>query len=300
MQIAQILNLPIQQKISDYCSIRHIDELATLVIDHPIGFAAITLQGAHLLTWQPQNQNHPIIWLSPKSAFKKNAPIRGGVPICWPWFCDKYKPTPYHGFARISTWQLANYQEDKNDITITFSLKDNQETRSIWPYSFNISVKFYFTDTSCDIELESYGEFENTAALHSYFNVGDITKIDINGTGKHYDNTVEGGCGTLEQFPLLITHEIGHIFNQPESTTQLCDHQLKRIVHVTHQHNSDVVIWNPWVNRTKLIEDLPDDAYKTMVCIETACVNRLIRSSPNQSGKLGVKIEIEKLGNNLE
>ena len=76
MQIAQILNLPIQQKISDYCSIRHIDELATLVIDHPIGFAAITLQGAHLLTWQPQNQNHPIIWLSPKSAFKKNAPIR--------------------------------------------------------------------------------------------------------------------------------------------------------------------------------------------------------------------------------
>lgn len=300
MQLEDIIELPVEQALSHYCTIRNIGELPTIVIDHPVGFVAIALQGAHLLTWRTKNQNEPVLWLSPKSAFKHKVPIRGGIPVCWPWFCDKYKSEPYHGFARISTWQLIDYQEDDDNFNITFSLKDNEQTRAIWPHHFDLSINFYFEAALCQIEMASLGEFENTAALHSYFNVGNIEQASIYGTGKPYDNTVDNSYGELSQFPLIIDREIGNIFTQPESVTHLIDHKLERQIRITHQHNSDVVIWNPWQNRAKAIEDFPDDGYKSMVCIETACANSLIKSQLNKSGKLGVKIEVEYLKHKSE
>lgn len=295
MEINDILALPLIENITECCSIRRLGELPIIVINHHIGFAAIAFQGAHLLTWQPSTETNPVLWLSPKSSFEHKKPIRGGIPICWPWFCDKYKTDPFHGFARISTWELSDYQENQNSFQLLFTLVDNEETRTIWPFSFKLLASFIFSFDECILKLESLGEFKNTAALHTYFNIADINKVSILGTGKQYDDSVHGGLKELGDCHLTINKEIGAIFTNPETMTTLLDEQIQRRIQISHFNNSNVVIWNPWIKRSKNISDLPDNAYKTMLCIETACIDKLMESTKSYPGKLGVHIKVKSV-----
>ncbi len=159
----KIFTLPVTEQISPYISQRQLDELPVVVVSHPKVRAAISLQGAHLLAWQPSGAK-PAIWLSNNTPFKKGNAIRGGVPICWPWFGPVAKPS--HGFARNQPWGLTAHDEDENGVILTFTLKDNEQTRSLWPHAFTLIARFKLGE-ECEIELESHGDYQATAALHA-------------------------------------------------------------------------------------------------------------------------------------
>jgi glucose-6-phosphate 1-epimerase len=283
---SKLFTLPVLKTITSVISQRQIDELPVLVIDHPKVRAAITLQGAHLLAYQPQNEQ-PILWMSSESAFKTGVAIRGGVPICWPWFGPAGQPS--HGFARILPWELTSHQENEQGVELILTLKQNAETLELWPHDFTLTARFEL-GTECHIELESNGDFETTSALHAYFNIGDINNVKVSGLGKNYIDKVDGGKTAQQQGPLAFKGQTDRIYTAPEATSLIIDSALDRTLVIEHHFNSDVVAWNPGAELSASMKDMADDSYKTMVCVETANVSAPQKSNVSSPAKLAMTI----------
>ncbi|QIP58119.1 D-hexose-6-phosphate mutarotase [Hafnia alvei] len=286
----KIFTLPVQEQITPYISQRQIDELPVVVVNHPKVRAAVTLQGAHLLSWQPSGEK-PVLWLSSETAFKNGVAIRGGIPICWPWFGPAGQPA--HGFARNLPWTLTAHDEDESGVILTFTLEQSAESKKHWPHDFCLIARFKLGEV-CEMELESHGEYEYTAALHTYFNIGDITQIDVSGLGSPYIDKVNPGTGE-QQGNLTFATRTDRIYTKPEPFSVITDKALQRVIEVHHHNNTDVVAWNPWSELSVSMADMPNDGYKTMVCVETAHVTSPMKASANTPSRLSVTLRARPL-----
>ena len=286
----KIFTLPVQERITPYISQRQIGELPVVVVNHPKVRAAVTLQGAHLLTWQPSGEK-PVLWLSSETAFKNGVAIRGGIPICWPWFGPAGQPA--HGFARNLPWTLTAHDEDESGVILTFTLEQSAESKKHWPHDFCLIARFKLGEV-CEMELESHGEYEYTAALHTYFNIGDITQIDVSGLGSPYIDKVNPGTGE-QQGNLTFATRTDRIYTKPEPFSVITDKALQRVIEVHHHNNTDVVAWNPWSELSVSMADMPNDGYKTMVCVETAHVTSPMKASANTPSRLSVTLRARPL-----
>lgn len=283
--------LPVKEQLSSSVSLRQLDQLPVIVIDHPLVRAAVTLQGAHLIAWQPAGEE-AVLWLSEASAFKDGVAIRGGIPICWPWFGKVASPN--HGFARILPWQLSEHHEDEGQVRLTLTLHDSTATEQYWPKPFTLTAKYVLGKT-CSVELEAQGDFQNTTALHSYFNIGDITQVKISGLGDSYIDKVKDGITAQQKGELGFSgEEVDRVYTHPESVSQIHDPLLKRIIEIHHHNHSDVVAWNPGAALAKQIGDITDEGYKTYVCVETARVNDPLAATASAPARLSTVISLRK------
>lgn len=281
--------LPVEQQLTTHLSLCQLDELPILVINHPDFRAAIALQGAHLLSWQPVDQQ-PVIWLSEKALFKKGQAIRGGIPICWPWFGKI--ATPSHGFARNLPWQLTEYKEDNDVINIFFMLKDDASTQALWPHSFRLVNHITISKNQLDIQLTSFGHFDFTSALHTYLNIGNISQTTIYGLGKDYFDSLTNTQVKTDDEELTVHAEIDRIYNQPPAITQVSDNSQQRKLIMTHYNHHDIVVWNPF-DKAKQMIDMNVDSYKTMICVETACISHSLHATEDKPAVFGVTIRLE-------
>ncbi|WP_413738730.1 D-hexose-6-phosphate mutarotase [Sodalis sp. RH21] len=285
-----VFALPVKEQLSPAISLRQLDELPVIVIDHPKVKAAVTLQGAHLIAWQPAGEQ-AVLWLSDISDFKDGVAIRGGVPICWPWFGKVASPN--HGFARILPWQLAAHEEDDQQVTLSLTLRDSAVTEQYWPKPFALSAT-YILGKTCSIEIEAQGDFQNTTALHSYFNIADIADISVGGLGDSYIDKVNGGVTAHQEGDVTFNGEVDRVYTQPQDVSLIHDRGNKRIIEVHHHNHSDVVAWNPGAELARKMSDVSDEGYKTYVCVETARVNELLVAAPSAPAKLSQKIVVRK------
>ena len=288
--IEQLLSLPVVNQISTTISQRQKDELPVIVVSHPKVRAAVALQGAHLLAWQPEDQE-PVLWMSSASAFKEGVAIRGGIPICWPWFGPAGKPS--HGFARNMPWELTDHKENDQGVVLTLTLKSSEETLALWPHDFTLTARFTLGET-CHIELESTGDFEANSALHTYFNIGDIADVSIKGLGGSFIDKVDGAKTKQETGDLTFSGQTDRIYTQPQATSEIIDPVLKRTLVIAHENNADVVAWNPGAQLSVSMADMPDDGYKTMVCVETAQVSHTHTSTHAAPARLAVTFSLRK------
>ncbi len=279
--------LPQVSTLSPSISLRRKDQLYILVIEHAKFRAAIALQGAHLLTWQPHDQP-PVIWLSDKTAFTEGKAIRGGVPICWPWFGAAGNPS--HGFARSSLWQLDEHHEDDESAKITLSLCQSESTLALWPHPFTLRMSLSFTAEQCHLDLSVLGNFSSTAALHSYFYVQDIEQVMVNGLGSRFIDKVENNQVGEQHGAQLYRQEVDRIFTQPTPQSIIDDQGLGRKIDVDHQGFSDVVTWNPWQELSASMADMADEGYRTMVCVETARIHQPLVTTDQQAEHIAVTI----------
>ncbi|MEI9697993.1 D-hexose-6-phosphate mutarotase [Moellerella wisconsensis] len=265
----KIFDLPVLKQISPYLSQRQLGELPLIVISHPKVRGAISFQGAQLIAWQPSGQK-PCLWLSENSEFKPGTAIRGGIPICWPWFGPA--GTPSHGFARILPWEFTAHNEHDDGVILTFTLSDNEYTKKLWPHDFTLILRFKLGET-CEIELESYGNFSATCAMHSYLNISDIQKTAVYGLGSHYLDKVtdkqEYNASTLR-----VNGRTDRIYTESDEYSLVRDDGWQRTIEMHHYHHSDVVCWNPWAELSCSMPDMPNNGYKQMICVETARINK--------------------------
>lgn len=286
----KLFSLPVVTQITPYLSQRQVGDLPAIVISHPKVRAAITLQGAHLIAWQPSGEK-PVIWLSDKTPFSPGKAIRGGVPICWPWFGPAGEPA--HGFARNQTWTLSAHDENDEGVILTFVLESNAQTKKLWPHDFTLFARFRLGQ-HCEIELEAHGDFEATAALHSYFTVADIAEVEVSGLGKTYidkvENNVQGTSEDKQRYP----GRVDRIFTQAEDCSVIHDKAGQRLIEVYHHHHSDVVTWNPGVELSCSMADMANDGYRTLVCVETARINTPLRSAGEKPARLGTTFRLRK------
>jgi glucose-6-phosphate 1-epimerase len=286
----KLFSLPVVTQITPYLSQRQVGDLPAIVISHPKVRAAITLQGAHLIAWQPSGEK-PVIWLSDKTPFSPGKAIRGGVPICWPWFGPAGEPA--HGFARNQTWTLSAHDQNDEGVILTFVLESNAQTKKLWPHDFTLFARFRLGQ-HCEIELEAHGDFEATAALHSYFTVADIAEVEVSGLGKTYidkvENNVQGTSDGKQRYP----GRVDRIFTQAEDCSVIHDKAGQRLIEVYHHHHSDVVTWNPGVELSCSMADMANDGYRTLVCVETARINTPLRSAGEKPARLGTTFRLRK------
>jgi glucose-6-phosphate 1-epimerase len=286
----KIFTLPVSEPITPFISLRQLDELPVVVVTHPKVQAAITLQGAQLLAWQAHGDD-PVIWLSDNTPFKHGIPIRGGVPICWPWFGPAAAPS--HGFARNQPWQLTAHDDDEHGVSLTFMLQDNPQTRTLWPHKFTLIARFKLGN-ECTIELESQGNYQATAALHTYFHIGDINQATVTGLGEHYIDKVKQGAKARQVGELTFNGQTDRIYTQPTAVSLIKDPLLQRTIEVAHHQMSDVVAWNPGAELSASMGDMPDEGYKTMVCVETGRVTQPLVVTDKQAACLAVTLRTHK------
>lgn len=250
-----------------------------LVIDHQKFKAAFALQGAHLIDFQLKEQP-PIIWLSKTALYSEGKAIRGGVPICWPWFgaadAALGDNLPAHGFARSSLWSVRNINELTNGVEIELLLKDSEKTRAIWPYPFELILKATLTDTlTLALISKNTGErpFSYTGALHTYLNISAPQNCHISGLNKCYADKLNAGQLCTAKSPLPIDRPIDAIHQKSTAVITLHDSGFKRQLHIANSGNDCEVVWTPWIEGAHALADMPDDGYQTMICIESAITN---------------------------
>jgi len=238
--------------------------------------AQIALQGAQVLSWTPTD--HPdVLYVSPKAKMEPGVTVRGGIPICWPWFNahpeDADKPS--HGFARNRFWELESAEFAYNMATLVFKLPIDEETKALFPHDFELTATVKVSDKlKVRLSTKNTGEepFQITSALHTYFSVGSIENIQLEGVkGSHYIDQLQpaGSEEIYQEKNVIINKEIDRIYSSMSSLL-LRDLDRGRAVFVDKAGSRSTVIWNPWAEKAKALRDLPNNDYKEFVCIEAA------------------------------
>lgn len=264
---------------------RGVNGLPYLELCHPSGAQLdIYLHGAHATSWRTA-EGRPMLFMSRKSAFKPGFPIRGGIPVVFPQFGDG--PLPKHGFARINDWTFHNSQLTENDCAeARLEMSENQQTLKLWPHQFRLELVFRLEAAGLDISFSITNtgkkEFEFKNGLHTYFSAADIGQASLAGLiGAGFvdflgDKTVR--AETREK--IRFERETDRIYPSAPNTVILEDGGNERKVVIDKQGMNDVVIWNPWAEKSKRMEDFGDDEYKTMVCVETGNLNKPVCMGP--------------------
>ena len=242
-------------------------------IENKSATAKVALQGGHLFHYQQQGKK-PLLWLSKNSHFETGKAIRGGIPICWPWF-GKHRtdPTlPQHGFARISRFELLESNEpDEKSTELVLQLQSSAETLTLWPYQFQLLLRITIgptltvalTTINCDTK-----SFTITSALHSYFEVSNISHVSVQGLdNREYWDSLTGDTN-IQKGSIRISEEVDRVYQQTTDSLLLLDSD--RTIKIASEGSSSAVVWNPWKEKSMKMADMQDDAYKTMLCIETA------------------------------
>lgn len=234
--------------------------------------AKVALQGAHLFHYARAGEE-PILWLSEESDFELGKAIRGGVPVCWPWFgFNEDKSLPQHGFARTSLWEFVGSDEvDARTTVLTLRLTHDEKTLQIWHYKFLLELKITISDKLM-LELKTTNlddkPFKISQALHTYFSVSHILEVAIKGLDKKpyldaltWKMEIQNGDITFEQ-------EVDRVYQNVEGEIVLSD--KKREVYIKNSGSSSVVVWNPWIEKTLRMSAMKPNAYEYFVCIESA------------------------------
>lgn len=274
--------------------------LPKLVIKTKTSTAEIYLNGAHVTHFQ-KNGEPPLIFMSRKSYFAEGKPIRGGVPICYPWFGGRDGDVG-HGFARIVEWQLVKTSAEKNGaVTLHFAMPQ-VKGREAWRdlrTEFVVTVAATLTMELISVN-DSYGsalEIEN--CLHTYFQVGDIGAVSVHGLeGAPYLNFAEGDNGVprpAESYAITFNRETNRSYCGTDSTVEIRDTHLKRLIRVEKSGSHSTVVWNPWTTQ-KLPDDFDMAEHKHMVCVESGNVKAdKILLAPGKSTALKVVLSSSPL-----
>jgi D-hexose-6-phosphate mutarotase len=267
--------------------------LPKVVATAKAGAAEIYLHGAHVTHFQ-KNGEPPLLFISARSHFAAGQPIRGGVPICFPWFGNR-DGEPSHGFARITEWQLVKTSAmPDGTVTLQFALPaipgreawKNLRTDFVVTVADTLTMELVAANDSCDRKLE----IEN--CLHTYFHVSDIGAVSLTGLqGAAFLDFAAGDTGTrkpAENFPIKIQRETNRTYVDTASTVEIHDEKFRRAIRVGKSGSSSTVVWSPWTTQ-KLPDDFDPAEHKHMVCVESGNVKQnKISLAPGQTASLKV------------
>jgi glucose-6-phosphate 1-epimerase len=276
MQSDDLQAIADQFAILDYVSFMPGPEglpMAELRNKHATGLVAA--QGGQVVRYQPRGAEQ-VLWVSRLSSYAAGTAIRGGIPVCWPWFAQHPSdPTkPFHGFARTAMWQVRGTGVLEDDSAqLRLGLSDSEATYELWPHAFDLELVVTSGPTlSVELISRNTGDapFVVGGALHSYFQVGDASRVAIHGLeGSRYIDKVDGGQQKTQSGPVTICMETDRIYLDTTSECVIDDPAMGRRVRVAKDGSRTTVVWNPWIEKARLMADCGDEEYLNFVCVET-------------------------------
>ncbi|BAN51311.1 D-hexose-6-phosphate mutarotase [Metapseudomonas resinovorans] len=265
-----------------------VDELVCWRVHTRHAELLMTQQGAQVLSYQPHGEE-PVIWLSGQAAYQKGKAVRGGVPVCWPWFGDlRRNPAevqgmhqggpiaPAHGLVRELDWQLLGIDSEGSAVRLEFAVDSAAEPLPGWPHAAQLKLSILL-DESLQLTLSSRNTSDRplalSQALHSYFAVSDIREVEVEGLdGCSYIETLEDWQQRNQQGNLRFSGETDRIYLATRQRMAILDRAWNRRIELEARGSASAVVWNPWIDKARRLSQFADDAWQGMLCIETARV----------------------------
>ncbi|MDD5678625.1 MAG: D-hexose-6-phosphate mutarotase [Kiritimatiellae bacterium] len=233
--------------------------------------AEIYLHGAHITSWQAA-QGGEVLFVSGAAHFQDGVPIRGGIPVIFPQFGAG--PLPNHGLARTRAWAVARTAIGADDaVVIILRLEDDAQTRALWPHPFCIQLTLSLGPAlTIKLTVKNPGSapFSFQTALHTYFQVADIAQTSLCGLrGTAFNDFVNIGPAVATREIVAFDRETDRVYANAPDRVVLDDCGNRRKIAIEKSGMNDIVVWNPWIEKSKRLDDFGDDEYRRMLCVET-------------------------------
>ena len=272
--------------------------LAKVSITSAAARGEMYLHGAHVTSWKPRG-GEEVLFVSAKSRWEDGHAIRGGVPICFPWFADKAndRNAPAHGFVRTKAWQLESIVQAGDAVTVSMFTESNDDTKKWWPADFQLVFRATFgAELNLELVVRNTGatslRFEE--ALHTYFQVGDIEKARLQGLNAvHYVDKTDSNRKKIQQGPIVIVSETDRVYLNTKGPIVLEDHAWRRRIHVAKDNSFTTVVWSPWIEKARTMPDFGDAEWKQMLCIEASNVSDFaVELAPGQQHRMRATVHV--------
>jgi glucose-6-phosphate 1-epimerase len=261
----------------------------------------VYLHGGHVTRWKPAGAEE-VIFTSALAQWTEGKAIRGGVPICFPWFGPKANDAsaPQHGFARTRTWKLERITEERGEITVEMSDSSDEATRRWWPFEYELRHRATFgTTLKMELEVRNTGsdEFSFEEAQHTYFRVGDVRNVRLEGLDDiQYLDKMDGGARKRQRGEIRIEGETDRVFVPSADDIVIVDAELQRRVTISKTNSEATVIWNPWIEKSKAFADFGDDEWQRMVCIESCNLREVaVRLAAGKTHVMTTELSLARL-----
>ncbi|MDB6173143.1 MAG: aldose epimerase [Chthoniobacteraceae bacterium] len=238
--------------------------------------------------------------MSAASHFSPGKAIRGGVPICFPWFGPRagHPESPAHGFARTTAWEVESVECAADIVTLILRLNATDKTRALWPHDFVLRHRITIGAT-LEMTLETQNlsttPFDIEEALHTYFVVSNARNVSISGlSNSAYVDKVDAGARKVQDSaPIRITGETDRVYPSSQSACVIEDPGLQRRITVEKSGSDTTVVWNPWIAKASSMADFGDDEWPGMLCVETAnSGENAVTVSPGESHSMTASISV--------
>lgn len=275
--------------------------MPVIAIENDQASCTISLQGAHVLSWVPSGEAE-VIWLSEMAALAPGKSLRGGIPICWPWFGAHQNNAGYpaHGFARTNLWQVTDTQAlDRGETQITFRLDSRQldeQQFQMWPWAtvveYRLTVGSRLTMALGTVN-HSHQAITIGQALHTYFKVDDVTRTVVLGLeGREYLDKTDSFRRKKQSGPVMIDAEVDRLYLHTPDDIIIDDGQ--RRISIKKQGSHATVVWNPWQTVAEKMGNLGKNGYLHMLCVESAnAADDTVMIQPGQRHELLVCYAVE-------
>jgi glucose-6-phosphate 1-epimerase len=267
-------------------------------ITSPEAAGEMYLHGANVTSWKPRGAEE-VLFVSSKSLWDRGHAIRGGVPICFPWFGGKADDAkaPSHGFVRAKAWKLESIVQAGGAVTVSMSTESGEDTKRWWPAEFRLVYRATFgSELGLELVMTNTGttslRFEE--ALHAYHTVGNIETTRVRGldTVSYVDKT-DGNRKKMQQGEIVIVSETDRVYLNTIGAIEVRDPVLHRHTRVTKENSGTTVVWNPWVEKAHSLSDFADDEWRQMICIETSNVaDFAVDLAPGEQHKMKALVRV--------
>jgi glucose-6-phosphate 1-epimerase len=259
------------------------------------------LHGAHVTSWKPAGSDE-VLFLSSKSHWQEGRAIRGGIPICFPWFRAKADDpkAPAHGFVRTKAWQLEAITEEKSGVCVSMSTESDNETRRWWPGEFRLVLRVTFgPELTLELTCTNTGkaDFRFEEALHTYNRVSDVANVRLLGldTAQYLDNT-DSNRAKVQNGDVTIAAATDNAFMNTQNDADLIDPTLGRQIRLKKANSQTTVVWNPWREGGAALADLGDGEWSQFLCVEASNILATsVTLAPGKQHKLTAVLSAAKL-----
>ncbi len=249
--------------------------LPRVCVSGPMATAEIYLHGAQLTSWRPSGAEE-VIFLSQHSQWEPGRAIRGGIPVCFPWFRNKVDDpkAPAHGFVRTKAWQLDSVETHGDAAMVSLSTGSDEGTRAWWPHDFRLVHRLTIgADLTQELVVTNIGSapmrFEE--ALHTYYRVGGAEAVRIRGLdGVAYLDNTDGNREKRQEGDIVFTAQTDRAYLETLHPVEIIDPLMRRRIRLVKQDSRTTVVWNPWSTGAQSMADLGGDGWRTMACVEAS------------------------------
>ena len=273
-----------------------------ILIQTKTATAEIYLYGAQITSWKPAGADE-VLFVSDRSYWEAGRAIRGGIPVCFPWFRAKADDphAPSHGFVRTKEWQVESITEDGRDsVCVYLSAASDESARRWWPFDFRLEYRITVGNfLRLELLMKNAGQstLQFEEALHTYFKVGDAEYAKVRGLdGITYLDNRDGNIEKRQSGDLHLSKQTDNAYKNAITAVEIIDPILNRTLKTEKQGSSSTIVWNPWRDGASSMADLGSDEWRGMLCAEGGNIlTSAVSLEPGKDHEMKITISISEL-----